>query len=164
MNPMALFSLVSLMVVSMLSMMMHSAVRPRVKEALITGLSFMGGYTRLLNEQAGFVPGGQDQDIPANGAIAIKPGLVLLSKSTAGAYTLAAPVAGPQDQGGQDGITMQIVASTAEAHVVTTPALAFNGVDDTATYGGAIGDSMEITSNGGIWIVRNLNGVTLTAV
>jgi hypothetical protein len=164
MNPHAFFVLAQLVLLASMSLATHPALRPKVKRALITGLSFMGGYTQLLNEHAGFVPGGQDQDLPANSAIAIKPGLVLLSKSTAGAYTLAAPRDGGQDEGGQDGITMQIVASTAEAHVVTTPADALNSAFDTATYGGAIGNSMEITANGGVWIVRNLSGVTLTEV
>lgn len=164
MNFHACYVLLQMIMLLMLSVAMHPQARPKVQKALITGLSFMGGYTQALTEQAGFTPNTDTQDLPANAAIAIQPGLVLLSKGSAGAYTLALPTAGAQSEGGQDGIEMEILSTTAFAHVVTTPALGFNNADDTATYGAAVGNSIRIIANGGFWIVKSLNGVTLTEV
>jgi hypothetical protein len=166
MNIHAMFHLITMTLLLVLSVAMHPAARPKARRtlALITGLSFMGGYTQALNQQAGFVPGGSNQDIPADGAIALKPGTVILSKGTAGAYTLALPTAGTPDEGGQDGLEIQILSNTAEAHVVTTSANGYNGADDTATFAAAIGNGFTVKANGGIWIVSASKNVTFTEV
>ena len=99
------------------------------------------------------------------GAIANNTGVAELKTGTAGAMTLANPIAGPQSAGGQDGMTLTIVSLDAEAYVVTTPALAINGADDTATFGGAIGDSIELLAVAGAWVtVGTAKGVVLSAV
>lgn len=100
----------------------------------------------------------------AAGAIAEKQGVVVLKTGTAGAFTLAAPTAGNPAAGGDDGKRLLIVAEDAKAYTVTTPASKINGADDTATFGGAIGDSIELAAFGGVWYAINLTGVTLSAV
>ena len=98
------------------------------------------------------------------GAIALG-GVAFLKTGTAGAMTLAAPAPGAQNAGGNDGMRMSLVALDAEAYVVTGPSDSMNGVDDTATFGGAIGDSIEFLAFGGVWYtVGTPKGVTLSAV
>ena len=124
----------------------------------------MGGYQQVLTEQAGFVPGPSDQVVGASGAIVIQPGVQLIVNAGVAALTLTQPKAGPPDQGGQDGLTMQFISTTAEAHTITTSAHGINGTDDTATFGGAIGDSITFKAFNGIWLAIALNGVVLSEV
>jgi hypothetical protein len=99
------------------------------------------------------------------GTIAPNAGLAALKTGAASAMTLPLPVAGPQSAGGQDGVILNIVSLDAEAYVVTTPALGINGVDDTMTFGGAIGDSIQLLAEGGAWVVFGTpKGVALSAV
>jgi hypothetical protein len=95
---------------------------------------------------------GTVQHLTANGAIALKPGLVILDKATALLATLALPVSGlpSATPPGNDGLVMTIVGKTAHAHTVTTPADGINGADDTATYANA-GDSVTLAAYGGVW-------------
>lgn len=89
----------------------------------------------------------QAQDLSADGAITVIDGVVTLSKTaSAGAYTIAAPT-----QNNSTGVLI-ITSTTARAHVITC-ALGFNGKGSsgTATFGGAIGDSLMIFSDNGIW-------------
>ena len=97
------------------------------------------------------------------GAGAIAPGgKAFLKTGTAGAMTLALPLAGPQNAGGQDGMAMIITALDAEAYTVTTPADGYNGADHIATFGGDIGDSIYLLAYGGTWLVTQNNGITLS--
>lgn len=76
----------------------------------------------------------------------------------AGAYTLAAPTV--------DGVDVKIMTLTAQAHVVTTPALAVNAADDTLTFSAAAFNFIKMGSSGGQWIsntAEKLN-VALTEV
>jgi hypothetical protein len=99
------------------------------------------------------------------GAIAPTEGIAALKTGTAGAMTLGLPVAGPQSAGGQDGIILTIVSLDAEAYVVTTPADGLNGADDTMTFGGAIGDSIDLLAEAGGWVVVGTpKGVVLSEV
>jgi len=97
----------------------------------------------------------------AAGAIAVG-GNVGLKTGTAGAMTIAAPIAGAQSAGGQDGTVMRIVAYDAEAYTVTGPTNCFNGADHIATFGGAIGDVLGLIADNGIWYVWLKTGVTLS--
>lgn len=94
----------------------------------------------------------------ANGALTIANGTHNITKSaSAGVMTLAAPSAG------EEGIRMLITTETAQAHTVTVTA-GFNGAGsgaDVATFGGAIGDCMEIIAINGKWNVISLRNVTL---
>lgn len=94
----------------------------------------------------------------ADGAIAVKSGIVAITKGTAAALTLASPT-----DVTDDGKRLLITATTAAAHTVTLTA-GFNGGStgtDVATFGGAIGDNMEIVAYGGKWLVVSLRNVTL---
>lgn len=91
----------------------------------------------------------------ADGAIGLLGGGVgILSKATAGAYTLAVPT--------RDGVILRLVASTAAAHVVTQATVGFNakGASGTITFGGAIGDSVALVSYNGNWYVLSDNNIT----
>lgn len=91
------------------------------------------------------------------GAITVKPGLTLIGSAGALSMTLAACT------GSQQGMTMAIFASTAQAHTVTNTA-GFNGgttARDLATYGGSIGDGMVVQCWGLTWYVLANRNVTL---
>lgn len=95
----------------------------------------------------------------ANGAIAAKTGVVMLTKAGVAAMTLAAPTAGTDD-----GKVLTIVAATANAHTVTQTTPGFNNAGtsgDVATFGGAIGDNMVVVAYNGRWHVISLRNVTL---
>jgi hypothetical protein len=95
----------------------------------------------------------------ANGAIASKAGVVMLTKAGVAAMTLAAPTAGTDD-----GKVLIIAAATANAHTVTQTTPGFNNAGasgDVATFGGAIGDSFQLVAFNGRWHVLALRNVTL---
>jgi hypothetical protein len=94
--------------------------------------------------------------------IVSKQGAVLLSKATAGSWTLAAPTAGLPAAGGDDGKRLYLIATTAQAHVVTTPASALNGSLHIATWTAAVGNCLELVAFGGVWYKITAIGVTLT--
>ena len=79
-------------------------------------------------------------------------GIAMLTKASAGAYTLANPYA--------DGAMLIIVSQTAAAHTITYTA-GFNGgttARDVATASAAIGNFLVLVSQGGIWwTMGNLN-------
>jgi hypothetical protein len=92
-------------------------------------------------------------------------GNALLKAGSAAAMTLAAPIAGAQTAGGQDGATLTITAADAYAYTVTTPANAINGADDTATWGAAVGNNIQLIADSGVWYVFGTpRGVTLSEV
>lgn len=96
--------------------------------------------------------------VNAQAAIPVNSGVYVITKGSAGAYTLAAPVSG-QD----DGKEILIVASTAFAHTVTVPANKFNGTLHIATYGAAIGNNLNVVAYQSVWyVVLPSTGVTLT--
>ena len=97
------------------------------------------------------------------GAIALG-GKAFLKTGAASAFTLAAPLPGSQLNGGNDGMTMKIIALDAEAYVITAAANSINGNKDTATFAGAIGDAITLEAFGGVWVATGLNGVTLSEV
>ena len=94
----------------------------------------------------------------ANGAIAIAPSTVVITKGGVCALTLGAPTAA------QNGTVITIVAATAHAHTVTAATIGFNAGDDAkdvGTFGGAIGDGMTVMAYGGEWLVLSSVNVTL---
>jgi len=97
----------------------------------------------------------------ADGAIAILVGLVLITKGSAAALTLAAPTPGGPGVG-DDGKHLSFMSTTAFAHVVTTPANKINGAKLTATFAAAVANNIEFIAYNGIWYVQNTpQGVTL---
>lgn len=93
------------------------------------------------------------------GAISEKTGAVLIGSGGALAMTLARPLSGEDD-----GKILTITAITAQAHTVTNATPGFNAAGaagDVATFGGAIGDSMQLVAANGVWNVISLRNVTL---
>jgi hypothetical protein len=94
----------------------------------------------------------------ADGALDVSTGLVVLTKATAGAYTLAAPAST------DDGKVVTIVSGTAAAHTVTQTTPGFNGggsASDVGTFAAAVGNGLTLVAYGGKWLVANNTGVTL---
>lgn len=93
-------------------------------------------------------------------AIAVTEGTAILSKGTAGSYTLAAPTATVDDHK-----CLRIMSITAAAHTVTQTTPGFqNGstASDVATFGAAIGNSFTVVAYQGVWYVQDTPvGVTL---
>lgn len=85
-----------------------------------------------------------------------KTGTVILSKGSAGAWTLAAPAAGLDD-----GKILAIVGTTAFAHTVITPSGKLNGAHTTVTYA-AVGDAVVLEAYNGIWYTRSLTGAAVS--
>jgi len=100
-----------------------------------------------------------------------KEGTVFLAKATAGAWLLAAPVAGAPAAGGDDGKVMRIISVNGLAHTVQTPANKINGNMDKMTFAAGspasanVGDSISLTAYNGLWMVNYLEtSVTLSEV
>ena|SRR5438132_4117409 len=94
----------------------------------------------------------------ASGAIGIKAGAAVITKSSAAAVmTLAAPTAATDD-----GKVLRVVSTTAQAHTVTTPANKLNGNKLTATFGGAVGDCLDLIAYNGVWYVLPSTNITLS--
>ena len=98
----------------------------------------------------------------ADGAITIKSGIVVITKGTAAALTLAAPTAGTAENGGDDGKILYIDSTTAAAHTVTVSGgLRGAGAGaDVGTFGAAIGNGVALYAYNGNWYVvpgTNLN-------
>lgn len=87
------------------------------------------------------------QVVAANGTIDIHDGIVMITKGTAAAVTLAAP------SGKDEGKTLIIISTTAAAHTLTIAGgLNGGGVGaDVGTFGGAIGDGVTLVAYNGIW-------------
>jgi hypothetical protein len=96
----------------------------------------------------------------ADGAVSIDPALLhVLTKTSAGAYTLAAPSAA------QEGVQLLITAGTAFAHVVTATGLIQDGVTggakNTMTFGAFVGSSIHLIAYNLKWHVIAKNVVTI---
>ncbi len=86
------------------------------------------------------------QVMSADGAITIKDGIVVITKGSACAITLAAPNA-------DDNGWLIIDATTAHAHTVTF-ASGLRGAGsgaDVGTFGGAVGDGIVVYAYNGAW-------------
>jgi hypothetical protein len=95
-----------------------------------------------------------------DGAISKDPALLhVLTKGSAGAYTLAAPTAA------QEGMELIITAGSAFAHVVTATGLLDDGVTggskNTATFAAFVGATITLMAYNLKWIVVSKNVVTV---
>jgi len=100
----------------------------------------------------------------ADGAVTQRSGTVFITKGTAAALTIANPISGHPDDGGDDGKRLTFISTTANAHTLTRSTTGFNDGGsgaDVATFSGAKGDGLTIIAYGGKWYVENLTGVTL---
>jgi hypothetical protein len=125
------------------------------------GLQFFEGANTVLDiaQQAN---GGVKPRITTalvDGAIGIFSQSVYITKATAAALTIAAPTAGTHD-----GVTIDIISTTAQAHTVTATTIGFNAggaASDVGTFATAIGNGLRIQAYQGEWYVLNNIGVTL---
>lgn len=104
-----------------------------------------------------FIPDGLGDGVPeqlavsafaSDGAITlVAGGVAILTKGSAGAYTLAAPYGA--------GARLTIIAGSAHAHVVTIPTASAAGGSgqDVLTFGGAINDSITLVSYNNLWYI-----------
>jgi len=96
------------------------------------------------------------QSITGDGAITIASGLVVLSKGSAAAITLAAPSA-------QDGTRITVISTSAAAHVITVTGGLWDGTattNTTATFTAVQGCAITMIASGTAWYVESLNQVT----
>jgi hypothetical protein len=93
----------------------------------------------------------------ASGAIGIIRGTEFITKAGVAAMTLALPIAGTND-----GVSLSIVSTTANAHTVTTPATGLNGALHIATFAANIGSALELVAYNGSWYTKSNIGITLT--
>lgn len=94
-----------------------------------------------------------------DGAIVTKNGLVVITKGSAAALTLAAPSAGADD-----GKRLLIVSATAFAHVVTQTTPGINNLStsgDVATWTNAVGNGMELVAYNGVWYTVSTRNVSI---
>jgi len=94
------------------------------------------------------------QILTAAGAVAVKPGKVILAAGTTATFTLAAPVAGLPSAGGNDGQEITFVNADGSAYKIhiTTASSYFNGATNAyADIAGAKGNSFKIIAYGGVW-------------
>jgi hypothetical protein len=116
-----------------------------------------GGVAKVLDDFH------QRQVLSADGAITIKSGVVLITKGTACAATLAAPTAGAVSAGGDDGKVLIIRPTVAAAHTVTTPANKINTNKLTATFAGAaLTEYQQLVAYNGVWYSMASAGSTLS--
>jgi len=99
---------------------------------------------------------------PAALAIVSSIGKVMLTKTSAGAYTLPAPLPGLPSVGGYDGQLLNIICISSYAHTVTTPANKINGSKQTITFTAAPGNNVQLEAYQGVWYVTNGLGYALS--
>lgn len=125
------------------------------------GLKFIEGSTTLF-EIAQSANGGVKGEFAvyaADGAIALRSHVAIITKGTAAALTLAVPTATTHD-----GVVIEIVSTTAAAHTVTATTVGFNAGDaasDVGTFAAAIGNGLSVVAYQGEWYVLNNVNVTL---
>ena len=117
-------------------------------------------YSQAINgaEQISLTP------ITGSGAIAVGPGNYVITDAAAAALTLAAPVAGAQSAGGQDGVTIWVVSATAYAHTITSTGNMMTGAagQNTATFAAHPGASIELIAYNGSWVVGAANAIAFS--
>lgn len=94
-----------------------------------------------------------------DGAISVNPtsGVWFLEKTSAGAFTIAAPTA--------DGQRFTFIAGTNFAHVITFTGSTLldgtTGANSTATFGAFIGSSLTVVARSSKWLVESFNVCTI---
>ncbi len=100
------------------------------------------------------------QTLVADGAITIKSGVCKIAKTVAG--VVAATLANPTDVT-DDFKKLLVISNQAQANTLTVTGGFGNGGTgkDVCTFGGAIGDCVELTAYGAKWYVTGGTGFTL---
>lgn len=108
----------------------------------------MGRFDATRNQYVRSGTGDYGKTYTANGALVITDGVHHLAKTSAGAFTLAAPAAG------DEGTEMVITADTAFAHTVTVAGgLGGNAADDVITFA-KVGDTITIVASILHWVPK----------
>jgi hypothetical protein len=116
--------------------------------------------TAIISNSAGD-PENQVQNMSVDGAITVKDGVVLVTKTgTKCAMTLTLPTPGPQYLNGDDGKTLRIVPIVANAHTITTDVNGFNGNKHILTL--VPPSSGLVVASNGIWYLVTNNSGTLS--
>lgn len=93
-------------------------------------------------------------------------GRYYVSSAGVDAMTIAAPNPGDSSTGADDGKEIEIISQRASAHTITfTGSTAQDGAGHvlTATFAAQLGASIRLQAFNGKWIVKALQGVTMTA-
>lgn len=142
----------------------HTSLQDQITAAIAAGYTVPGQSSSdvrgwlltVMFREAGLV------EYSADGAISPVAGIAVLNKSSAGAYTLAAPTAA------QTGLELKIITDTAFAHVLTANNLLDDGVTggakDTATAAAFVGCGLHLIAHDGTWKVLAKNLFTIAAV
>ena len=98
--------------------------------------------------------------VPADGAIPITTGSYFLNKTSAGAYTVAAPSS-------QDGTILRLIGGSDFAHVVTFTGTTLldgtTGANLTVTFTAFAGGALTVQAKGTKWYVLSQNNLTSIA-
>lgn len=90
------------------------------------------------------------------------PGTTILNAPGIDNCALAKPIAGPQPTG-DDGKTVELIAASGFAHVITTPANGINGSKHILTWTAGAGNNVTLQAWNGSWYTTGTpNGVTIT--
>lgn len=136
--------------------------------ATATTTPTLGGTLAVANGGSGTSNGTSPTVVTsaASGAIAVPTAndtsVFITYNGGAGAYTLAAPTAGGPGTG-QDGVILNVITTTAQAHVITSGVDGFNakGSSGTATFTAAIGNTCKLVAYNGHWYAATKTGVTI---
>jgi hypothetical protein len=90
----------------------------------------------------------------------IYPGLAILNSAGVDACTLATPVAGAQNAGGDDGKILTVLDVGGHAHTITTAANAIVPSHHVLTFNGTKGSYIDLMAYNGVWYVQASIGVT----
>jgi hypothetical protein len=120
--------------------------------ATVPGPALVNGDTTS-NPPASAAAGNSVSVYATDGAIAVRSHTAVLTKGSAGAYTLAAPTV--------NGINIRVAAGTAFAHVVTATGLIDDGVTgggkNTYTTAAFVGSGATFVSYNGHWLLMSKN-------
>jgi hypothetical protein len=100
--------------------------------------------------------------VPLSASGAIDPHTAqryVITKAGVAALTLAAPTAGADD-----GLNIEIISSTANAHTLTATGLFEDGAGNVnvATWAAHIGGALALVAYNGKWYVQSLQSVTMS--
>lgn len=98
----------------------------------------------------------------ATDAISIKSGTAMVTTAGVDAMTLVAPTPGSAAAGGDDGKTLSVISTTAQAHTITTPTNAINGSKHIATFAAAVANLILLQAYNGVWYMLAQTGITLS--